>query len=248
MELERLKSVCHCLDDIEEDDFNSIWDRFVRFLSNITCWDINGGTILVEDRVQAYDLDKKLCEYSCLTFKPYWKNINHATVQVDIRQYRPDGVTIIPVSSDFVTYDDFRDLFFVDISKMMNFGCYCDEECVDNVLIFNYKAGYDLETPEWLDLICHYFTGFKALANNCMSLDDCCSSNIPQIGARLTEKTVGGISFKWEVDNESQEVYFKQLVNNYYRQILGKYALCGRDWRFSHNIFIGRSQYNENHL
>lgn len=241
MDLETLKHVCGCLEDIKEDEFNLIWDRFVRFLSHITCWDIDGDTILTADRVQAYDLNQQLCQYSCLTYQPYWKNIDHATIQVEIRQYRPDGVTIIPVSSEFVTYDDFRDLFFVDISKMMSFGCVCDESCVDNVLIFKYRAGYDLDSPEWLDLICHYFTGFKAIANNCMSIDDCCSASTTQIGSRLVTKKVGDISYSWKVDENSQEVFFKQLINNYYRSVLGKYALCGRDWRFINHIWIGRS-------
>lgn len=230
------------MNDITEEEFDYVWSNFISFLSNITCWDIDNGTILMEDRVHAVPLPKKLCEYDCFNTQPYWKNIQLETVQVEIRQYTSSGFTIIPINEDFWEYDEFQDRFYVNIDTQLATGCRCEDDCTHNVLIFRYKAGYDLEKPEWLQLLCHYFSGYTAIASKCMDIDECCYATAPTIGARLVRKTVDTINYEWELDDQSSEVFFQKLVQNFYTRLLSKYALCGRDCVAGAGIWIGKWQ------
>lgn len=242
--LEKLKVRCNCLKDIQEEEFEPLWNSFIRFLSNITCWDIQGGTILEEERTHAIQLNRPLCEYTCIDIQPYWKNINLATVSVEIRQYTSSGVTVIPIDEKFYNYDDFSDRFYVNIAGQLGCECPCEPACNKNILVFRYKAGYDLDTPEWLDLICHYMTGYVALANQCININDCCAVNAIGIGARLVRKTVDTINYEWETDEDTKEVFFNRLMQNFYINMLGKYALCGRDIDIKGNIIVGKDTFN----
>lgn len=227
--------------DISEEEFDDLWNGFVRFLSNITCWDINGGTILKECRTQAITLDKELCAYSCIDVYPYWKNIDLDTVAVEIRQYSASGMNVIPLDKSLFNYDDISDRFYIKIGDLLGWeDSRCDKNCRNNVVVMSYVAGYDLDSPEWLELICHYLTGYTALANNCISVNDCASINRTAIGAVLVRKTVDTINYEWETDTNSQEVFFHSLMSNFYIDYLGKFALCGRDYDIKQQIFVGK--------
>ena len=243
--LEMLKGSCDCLEDITEEEFAPLWEKFLRFLSQITCWNNPHGTILVEDRVESIPLDKRLCDYGCLDIQPYYKNIDLETVTMEVRQYSSSGLKILPVT-DF-NYDEFSDRFYININHAVgcDCGCDCDCDCEKNMLVIRYQAGYELDTPEWLDLICHYFTGYMAVANDCISVDDCCSQDQKMIGARLKTKKVDVISYTWEVDENSEEVFFTKLMHNYYIGLLSKYALCGRGYHVTGNMWIGKDRSNE---
>lgn len=245
MLLENLKFKCPCIQGMTEQEFSKIWSGFVRFLSNITCWDIDGGTIEKCCRIHSVDLNKELCSYSCITVYPYWKNINLDTVSIELRQYSSNGVNIVPIDKSFFIYDDIADKFFVRLDELMGVeDNRCDGKCKHNVLVFRYEAGYDLDTPEWEELVCHYLTGYVAIANNCMSVNDCASTNRLSAGATLVSKDVDTIKFTWEVDKESPEYYFNQLMQNFYKDYLGRFALCGRDFsiRLSKQIHVGKSK------
>lgn len=240
MLLEAIKSKCPCMVDVSEDEFKSIWSSFIRFLSNITCWDIQGGTILKECRTQSIKLDKALCSYSCIDVYPYWKNIDLDTVSVELRQYSSRGVDIIPIDKSLFSYDDISDKFYIRLNELTASSTECNKNCLNNVIIMSYTAGYDLTTEEWQDLICHYLTGYQAIRNNCTSVNDCSSIHRLAVGAVLSKKTVDTINYEWDIDQQSQEVFFKQLVGNFYIDYLGRYALCGRDYDISQNIYVGK--------
>lgn len=240
MLLETIKRKCPCMKDVSEDEFDLIWSGFIRFLSNITCWDIQGGTIEKCCRTQAITLDKPLCSYTCLEVFPYWKNINLDTVAVEIRQYSSSGMNVIPVDTSLFAYDDIADRFYIRIEDFVGYEERCDKNCTNNVLVMSYVAGYDLDSPEWLELICHYLTGYTAIANNCISVNDCSSINRVAVGATLIRKTVDTINYEWEVDQGSQEVFFSQLMRNFYIDYLGRFALCGRDCDIKQYIFVGK--------
>lgn len=243
--LEMLKGYCDCLQDISEEEFAPLWEKFIRFLSHITCWSNPNGTILVEDRVESIPLNGRLCDYKCLDIQPYYKNINLETVTMEIRQYSSSGLNILPVTN--FNYDEFSDRFYINLHPTVccECDCECDKDCKHNMLVIRYQAGYELNSPDWLDLICHYFTGWVAVANDCISLDDCCSQDKKMIGARLKTKKVDVITYTWEVDENSEEVFFTRLMHNYYLGLLQKYALCGRAYDFAGNVWIGKDRSNE---
>lgn len=241
MLLETIKRKCSCMKDISEDEFNLIWSGFIRFLSNITCWDIQGGTIEEECRTQAITLDKALCTYSCINVFPYWKNINTDTIAIELRQYTSSGMNVIPMDKSLFNYDDIADRFYINVGSILDSAdSNCDRNCSNNVLVMRYVAGYDLNSTDWLDLICHYLTGYTAIANNCISVNDCASINRTAVGAVLVRKTVDTINYEWETDQESQEVFFLKLMKNYYVDYLSRFSLCGRDFDIKQNIFIGK--------
>lgn len=232
--LEQLKANCECVSDMNSDEFDNVFAKFIRFLSNITCWDIKDGTILKEKRVQTIEI--KECD-KCYFVQPYYKNIDFATFKASLRTYTSEGVTILPVGD--ANYDEYEDLFILNVPSCCNCKtCNC---CERMVLVLEYEAGYDLESPEWLDIICHYFTAYIAMANQCFTLNDCCRNNETMLAARLKTKKVGEISYTWDIDKDTEEYLFKQIVKNYYTRLLSKYALCGREYIFDENIWIGKA-------
>lgn len=239
--LEKLKARCACVQGMTDEQFAVTWDDFVMFLSNITCWDIHGGTILPECRQHAVKLTRPFCSYSCVEVQPYWKNINLNTVAVEVRQYTSEGMNVIPVDKRFFNYDDIADRFYVKLKDVL-IDDRCDPcfDCTNNVLVFKYEAGYELDTPEWLNIICHYFTSFVAIANDCVSVNDCSAMSQIAVGARLTKKTVDTIKYEWEVDKASKEVFFNRLMQSFYFDVLGRYALCGREFKHREQITIGK--------
>lgn len=245
MLLDAIKSKCSCMSQVTQEEFNTIWGNFVRFLSNITCWDVAGGTIEQCCRIHAIDLNRELCSYTCIQVHPYWKAINQDTVTVELRQYSSRGVNIVPLDKSLFTYDDIADKFFIRLDELMNTeDNSCDKNCSHNVLVMRYIAGYDLGSPEWDNLICHYLTGYTAIANNCMSVGDCANVNRLSAGASLVQKDVDTIKYVWEINKDSQEYFFSQLVNNFYKDSLGRYSLCGRSYnlRTEKQITVGKSK------
>lgn len=241
MLLENIKRRCPCIKDLSNDEFNLIWSSFVRFLSNITCWDIHGGTIQKECRTQAISLNKALCAYSCIKVYPYWKNIDLDTVSIELRQYDSYGMNVIPVDKSLFNYDDISDMFYIRVGDIIGVeSSTCNINCTNNVLVMSYTAGYDLDSEEWNDIICHYLTGFMAIANNCISVNDCSSINRLAIGSVLIRKTVDTINYEWVTDKESQEVFFNSLVKNFYIDYLGRFSLCGRSSSSEQLIFVGK--------
>lgn len=241
MNLDTLKDRCLCLSNIKNEELETLFNSFIRFLSNITCWDIEGGTILPECRTHTVKLTKPFCTYTCIDVRPYWKNIDLNTVSLEVRQYTARGMNVIPIGTDYFNYDDISDKFYVELDGLLEDADEsCDKNCINNVLVFRYTAGYDLESPEWLDLICHYLTAYVALANDCASVDECSSKQQIAIGAKLVRKTVDTLNYEWEVDENSKEVFFSRLMQNFYIDLLGRYALCGREYSLREKIYIGK--------
>ena len=54
------------------------------FISSLLCWDINHGSLLVEERVQEIELSGDLCDYGCLEIQPYFKFIDDKTIEVEL--------------------------------------------------------------------------------------------------------------------------------------------------------------------
>lgn len=238
--LERVKSKCNCLSGIKEEEYNDLWAGFLRFLSNITCWDIHGGTLLKECRVHSISLTRPLCSYDCIQVQPYWKNIDLDTVSIELRQYTSFGMNVIPLDSNYFNYDDISDKFYINLKNQIDICNQCNKDCEENVLVFKYEAGYDLNSPEWLDLICHYMSAYVAISNDCINVNDCYSANKIAIGARLKKKTVDTINYEWEVDESSKEIFFNKLMQNFYVDFLSRYSLCGRDLELRYNLYIGK--------
>lgn len=238
--LDTLRQRCNCMADIKDDEFEPTFSSFVRFLSNITCWDIDGGTILKEHRKQMIPLDMRLCDYNCIDFQPYFKNISLETVTVKIIQFSSEGVTVIPFDEENWYYDEYTDKFYVYVRNQLQLCECCEDDCTNNQLIIEYEAGFDLESPGWIDLLCHYFSAFVAINNNCMSIEECCQSTTPSIGYRLTQKKIDKISYSWELDTASEEYMFQNLMKNFYYNLLSKYALCGRIYDNKAKIWIGK--------
>lgn len=239
--LDKLKASCPCLEGMSSDQFWPKWRAFVRFLSNITCWDVAGGTIERCQRQHSVTLPLRLCDYDCIQVQPYYKCIDLDTVAVEIRQYTAFGVNVIPIDNRYFNYDDISDRFYVSLRGQLDVQDEpCDPTCRDNVLVFSYVAGYDLEDENWFELICHYMTAYVAVTNDCMTLNDCASVHRLAIGAKLVRKTIDTINYEWEIDDNSKELFFSHLIQNFYTNLLGNYALCGREYVPASSIYIGK--------
>ena len=79
-----LKKNCPCLKDVDLLDFINQLNNFLMFLSSLLCWDINHGSLLVEERVQEIELNGDLCDYGCLEIQPYFKFIDDKTIEVEL--------------------------------------------------------------------------------------------------------------------------------------------------------------------
>lgn len=232
--LEELKKVCDCVKEMKEDEYNLIFDKFLRFLSSITCWDIDGSNILKSLRTE--EITNFKCG-ECLEFRPYYKNIDISTIKVDMITYNPKEKNNAVVALKDVSYIASKNKLLIDIPECCECTCNC---CELKVIRIEYQAGYDLTSPEWLDMICHYLTAYIAMANQCFSVEDCCKQNQPVLAGRLKSKKVGEISYSWDTDKFTEEYLLHKLINNYYRRILAKYALCGREKDYTPNMWFGK--------
>lgn len=248
--LDELKKHCPCLKDVDLLDFINQFNNFLNFLSSIMCWDVNGGTILEEERIQEIELSNRLCDYGCLRIQPYFKNIVPESIEIEIRQIVGGTFTTKKVTN--FSYEKGLDLLLISPNDNGNCccacececACSCNKECKTNILIIKYKAGFDLTLPEFLPLLCHYFSSFTALASKCATIDDCCSMDRLAVGSYLKSKKIDLITYTWDIDKNSREFLLNDMINKYYLNLLGKYALCGRDISYDIDAWVSHNEDN----
>lgn len=241
-----LKKNCPCLKDVDLPEFINQLNNFLSFLSSLLCWDINNGSLLVEEREQEIELSGNLCDYGCLEIQPYFKFIDDKTFEVELLTIDNGDITTKKLTN-FV-YQKGLDLLLVnpaegkDCCCRCECSCSCNKGCKRNILVIRYKAGIDLLRPDLLPLLCHYFTAFTALASKCCNLDDCCNMDRLAVGSYLKSKKIDLITYTWDIDKNSKEYLLNDMINKYYLKALGKYALCGRDLDYDYNIWVGQNE------